>query len=715
MMLFLLFFMTSVVFLSGQEKMLTPEDANYMNPSLMPPRLSQLKWMGNSDYLSYTHNNCLIRVHAANPESDTIVTLDDLNSGLTDMRLDSIERFPEISYTDQNKFRFIHARKVFIYDIISRNLVTVNHLSEMEEKAENIEICEETNSMAYTVKNNLFLIHNSVKYQVTQDEDEGIVNGQPVHRVEFGIEKGIFWSPKGKLLAFYRMDETMVTDYPLVDISERIAAVKPTKYPMAGMASHEVILGIFNLQTRQTVFIKTGEPRDQYLTSVTWDPSEKYIYIALLNRDQNHLKLNRYDVSTGNLVNTLFEEKSDKYVEPEHPLYFLKTNPGQFLWFSERDGYQHLYLYSSDGELIKQVTSGPWVVTGFMGLDEKEKCLFITATKESPIENHIYKVVIKNGGMTGITADHGSHDGSVSGTGTYILDIFSSTGICREYKVYNNGGEVIQVLLPNKDPLAEYKLGEMSVFPIKADDGTDLYCRLIKPAGFEEGRKYPVFIYVYGGPHSQLVSDSWMGGAQLFLHYMAQQGFVVFTLDNRGTANRGLAFEQAIFRNLGTIEVNDQMKGVEYLKSLDFVDPERIAVNGWSYGGFMTLSMVLKNPGVFKAAVAGGPVIDWKYYEVMYGERYMDTPESNPEGYEASGLLNYVENLTGDILIIHGTMDPTVVWQNSLAFIQECVKRGKQVDYFVYPGHPHNVRGKDRVHLNEKISLYVKDKLNVKE
>lgn len=703
----------SVTFLSGQDKMLTLEDANYMNPELFPGRLSQLQWMGKSNDLSYIDNNSLIRVSAENHQRDTIVIIDDLNSGLSDLKLDSIKRFPSIDFTGDNKFRFIHSNKLLTYDIISRNLVTTNHLDEMEDKAENKEICNKTGSVAYTVKNNLFLIRNSVKYQITYDENEGIVNGQTVHRVEFGINKGIFWSPDGNYLAFYRMDETMVTDYPLVDIDERIATVKPTKYPMAGMTSHEVTLGVYNLQTKQTVFLNTGEPRDHYLTCVTWDPSEKYIYTAILNRDQNHLMLNKYDVSTGDPVKTLFEEKDDKYVEPEHPLYFLKTKPDQFLWFSERDGFQHLYLYNTDGELIKQVTKGSWVVTGFLGFDEKEKNIFITGTKESPIEDHLYMVNLKSGEITKISADHGSHNGSVSASGNYILDVYSSTDICREYKIFNNKGEEVQVLLPDKDPLAGYKLGELSVFPIKSADGTDLYCRLIKPAAFEEGKKYPVFLYVYGGPHSQLVNDSWLGGGQLFLQYMAQQGFVVFTLDNRGTANRGLDFEQAIFRNLGGLEVEDQMKGVEYLKSLDFVDPEKIAVNGWSYGGFMTLSMALKNPGVFKAAVAGGPVIDWKYYEVMYGERYMDAPDSNPEGYKSASLLNYVEDLTGDILIIHGTMDPTVVWQNSLLFIKECVNKGKQVDYFVYPDHPHNVRGKDRVHLNEKISLFVQDKLDM--
>jgi dipeptidyl-peptidase-4 len=283
--------------------------------------------------------------------------------------------------------------------------------------------------------------------------------------------------------------------------------------------------------------------------------------------------------------------------------------------------------------------------------------------------------------------------------------------VAREYKVVDSKGKMVRVVMENQDPLADYKLGEMSIFTVKADDGSDLYCRMIKPANFEEGKKYPVYYYVYGGPHSQLVTDSWLGAAGIFQNYMAQQGYVVFTMDNRGTSNRGLAFEQATFRDLGTVEVADQMKGVEYLKSLDFVDPDRMGVDGWSYGGFMSISLMLRQPGVFKAACAGGPVIDWKYYEVMYGERYMDTPESNPEGYEHASLLNYVDQLEGELLVIHGTKDPTVVWQNSLSFVQKCVEEGKQLNYFVYPGHGHGVGGKDRLHLSRMIWEFFEENL----
>ncbi|MCB2221585.1 MAG: S9 family peptidase [Bacteroidetes bacterium] len=704
----LLLMALTILSINAQDKQLTLEDAVYMNRSIFPKRINQLNWMGKSDYWSYVDNNELIRSRASSNDPQTIANLDDLNAGMADLEEDSIKRFPQFSFLEENKIYFTNKNQLYTYNITTRNLQKVNGYPK---EAANTDVCNKTLNVAYTIDNNVYIAADGQQTQLTFDENKGIVNGQEVHRREFGIHTGTFWSPEGKYLAFYRKDETMVTDYPLVDINTRIAEVKNIKYPMAGMASHHVTLGVYNLETGETIFMKTGEPKEQYLTCITWDPSEQYVYIALLNRDQNHLKLNKYDVGTGDLVKTLFEEQSEKYVEPENPLLFPENLPGRFFWFSERDGYNHLYLYDTDGNLIQQVTKGEWVVTDYLGMDEKGKQVFFKATKDSPIEQNLYGVELKSGKITRLSPDHGSHSGMVSHSGKYIIDAYSSTEVAREYKMLNDKGAVEFVIQENMDPLKDYDLGEMSIFTIKAKDSTDLYCRLIKPSNFEEGKKYPVFFYVYGGPHSQLVNDSWLGAAGIFQNYMAQQGYVVFTMDNRGTANRGLEFEQAIFRNLGNLEVSDQMQGIEYLKSLDFVDPDRIGVDGWSYGGFMTISMILKNPGVFKAACAGGPVVDWKWYEVMYGERYMDTPKSNPEGYENANLLNKVDSLNTDLLILQGTMDNTVVWQNSLNFIKECVSKGKQVEYFVYPDHEHNVRGKDRAHMYEKIRMFFDERL----
>ena len=423
------------------------------------------------------------------------------------------------------------------------------------------------------------------------------------------------------------------------------------------------------------------------------------------------MQLNKYDALTGKFIKTLFEEKNQTYVEPLQGPKFLAGDPGKFIWESRRNGFNHLYLYDNEGNLIKELTNGRWEVTEFLKSDASGSRAWFLCNKDNPLDRQLYMVDLKKGNLSPVSAIPGTHTAKISDDGRFVLDNYNSTTVARQIELLDASGKSLQTLLKNENPLKDYQIGEMSVFTLKNEDNTDLYCRLIKPAGFDPGKKYPVIIYVYGGPHSQLITDSWLGGAGLFLNYLAGKGYVVFTLDNRGTSNRGRDFEQAIFRNLGTKEVNDQMVGVKYLKSLAFVDSTRIGINGWSYGGFMTISMFLKHPGTFKVAVCGGPVIDWKYYEVMYGERYMDTPQSNPEGYKNACLLNYVKEMKGKLLIIHDDQDNTVVPQNSLTFLKKCVDEGKQVDFFFYPGHEHNVRGKDRVHLNQKMVQYFDENL----
>ena len=706
LIIFLAFAMPMALF--SQANKLSIEDASYMNRNIMPKSMRGLSWMGNSSVYTFLDGNALMASKATSSKSYQLFNLDDINGNMNKLDADSLRRMPSFNWLDDNSGYFTAGNKVYIYDIKANELSEVNNYPD---EASNTDLEPKTYAMAYTVENNLFISFEGRQIQVTNDEDPDIINGQTVHRNEFGISGGTFWSPKGKYFAFYRKDESMVTDYPLVDVSARVAELNEIKYPMAGMESHEVTLGIYDVGSGKTKFLKTGEPADQYLTCVSWGPEERYVYIAVLNRDQNHMKMNKYDIKTGMLIKTLFEEKSEEYVEPEDDLVFLNHSKEQFIWLSEKDGYRHLYLYNSNGEQMKQLTSGKWVVRNFLGLDSKDKYAYFTGTKESPLNSDVFAVELKSGEVTNISSQNGTHYPRMSGDYKYYIDIFSDSLTTREYLVVSNKGKLVQTLQEDANPLSDYDIGKMSIFTIQATDGTDLFCRMITPPGFDPAKKYPVLVYVYGGPHAQLVTNSWLGGASMFLYYMAQEGYVVFTLDNRGSAHRGRDFEQAIHRKMGTIEVDDQADGVAFLKTLAYVDADRIGVNGWSYGGFMTISLMLKQADDFKVGVCGGPVTDWKYYEIMYGERYMDTPESNPEGYEEASLLNHAEKLKGDLLIIHGTSDPVVVWQHSQVLIDKFIKAGKQVDYFVYPGHGHGVGGRDRVHLNQKMAKYFIDHL----
>ena len=691
----------------SQTKTLTLEQI-FTDRSLYPDYVSGLQPHFSQNWFSYISNDDELKKVDAKGKEVALLTLAEFNSALLSAGAAEVKYFPEYSWVSDSKIRVVNDNKWMEVDVTSKKAEVKNSWNK---EARNLDLSPEKYIAAYTIENNLFVSVEGVEKAITGEKDKGIVCGQTVHRNEFGISKGIFWSPKGNKIAFYRMDETMVTDYPLVDINTRIAEIKNSKYPMAGMNSHEVTLGIYDVVSGKIIFVKTGEPKDQYLTNISWSPDEKYVFIGVLNRDQNHLRWNKYDAVTGEFIKTMFEEKSDRYVEPLTPLVFVPGSDDEFIWQSQRDGFNHLYLYNTDGQLLKQLTKGSWVVTEFGNFDAKAQKIWFTATKESPLENHAFMLNIRDGKITKLTTEAGTHSVWLTKDFSLMCDYYSAINMGASQKIKTTTGKEIKSLLNDKNPLKDYAVPTPEFITLKAEDGTPLYARLLKPVGFDASKKYPVIVYVYGGPHAQLVTNSWTGGAGMFLYYLASKGYVVFTLDNRGSANRGLNFESAIFRNCGTVEVTDQMVGVNWLMSQPWVDQTRMGVHGWSYGGFMTISMMLKHPGVFKAAVAGGPVIDWKYYEVMYSERYMDTPESNPDGYKNSALTNYVDKLEGRLLIIQGYQDATVVPQHCLSFLSASVKAGKLVDFFMYPNHEHNVRGKDRLHLYKMIDLYFGDHL----
>ena len=541
------------------------------------------------------------------------------------------------------------------------------------------------------------------------DTGEHIVFGEPVHRSEWGINEGWYFSPSGKYIAFYRMDESMVEDYPLLQTGGEGAAIDWIKYPMAGRTSHNVKVGIFDaaesFAKKKPVYhyIKTALSDGEFLTNVTFSPDEKYLYITHLNREQNHSKLIRYDLQTGNKLAVLIEEQDERYVEPQTRMIFMKD--GKFVWQSDRDGWNHFYLYSFDGQLIKQLTSGNWEVIDAIGFDEKEENLYFMTNKDNPIDNYLYSVNLKSGKLTNHTPESGTHYVRLSPDKKYFLDEFTNLHTPLNTYVRSTDGKTKLLLLSSENKYAKHNLGIDTIFTLKNQNGDDLYCRMLLPPDFNPKQQYPCLVYVYGGPHSQLVTNEFLSGG-IFLHYMAQKGYVVFTLDNRGTNNRGSEFEKCIHRRLGVLESEDQMVGIDYLKSLPFVDNARIGVDGWSFGGFMTLTLVTEHPDIFRAASCGGPVVNWEWYEVMYGERYMDTPQENPDGYAHANIIPKIKNLRCPLLVMHGMQDHTVIQKNSLELLHQSVLDDIQIQYFPYTTHDHNVLGLDRVQMWHKIEQF---------
>lgn len=693
--------------INAQEKKLTIQDAVLKGrTSLAPKRLTNLSFVKGKNQFSYIDNNTVVIGDNTTGKTISSVTVSDLNKLLKTIKKDTLATLNAITWKNAEQFYFTNKQGELLYTINEKSITETDRKAEPND-LESYEKEPVTGSYTYCKDYNLFVNVNGKDVQITTDGSYEIVyTGHNVHQNEFGISKGTFWSPKGNYLAFYRMDQSTVTDYPIIDWTTRPAQNKNIKYPMAGNASHHVTLGVYDVKNNKTIYVKTEGDKEQYLTNITWSTDEKSVYIAVLNRDQNHMQLNQYDAVSGNFIKTLFEEKDEKYVEPLHAMLFLKNNPNQFIWQSRRDGFNHFYLYDVSGKLLKQLTKGTWEVKAENGFDAKGERLFFHANEQSPVNQDLYAVNVKSGKMERLTNGNGFHNCIIDDKGEYVIDNFSSCYIPRELYIINTTSKKSTTIFKADNPIKDYQLGKWNLFSIKNSEGTDLYCRMFKPVNFDSTKKYPVLVYLYNGPHSQLVTNTWMAGGELWYQYMAQKGFIVFTLDGRGTDHRGKAFSQATHRQLGTKEMEDQLTGVEYLKKLPYVDANRLGVHGWSFGGFMTTSLMTRYPDVFKVAAAGGPVIDWTYYEIMYTERYMDNPKDNKEGYEKNNLLNYVDKLKGKLLMIHGAQDPVVVLQHSVMYQKKAVDKGIQLDYYLYPGHEHNVLGKDRAHLMEKITNY---------
>lgn len=685
------------------QKFTMAEAVNGMRTNLAVKNISQFSWSSDSkSYIQAVKGGYLMTDIKTNKQ-DTLISLTQVNKNFADKKLKGL---PPVKFVTNSEAYFTANNQMHWLEK-SGNEWKVKRSVTLGDNPANVKTLADNQTLVYTKGNNLFINKNGKEVAVTNDSNENILNGASnVHRNEFGIDTGIFASPNSENVAFYRMDQTMVADYPVIDWSVTPAVNTNIKYPMAGKTSHQVTLGVYNIKNQSTTFLKVDGEKDQYLTAVTWSPDSKFIFVGVLNRGQNHLRMNKYDAVTGNFINTLFEETSDKYVEPQHALTFFPNSNTDFIWQSQRSGYNHLFHYSLEKGLIAQITKGDWLVTDILGFNEKKKEIYYVSTQDNPTEKHLYRINWNTFKTQRMDNAEGVHSGVLSSDGNYLYDTYSNATTPRVADILNTTTLKATNLLKSDNPLKNYDRPEIKNINLKADDGTILYGKVILPTNFDPNKKYPAIVYLYNGPHLQIVTNTFPASGNLWYEYMAQNGYVIFTMDGRGSSNRGLKFEQAVFRNFGTTEMDDQMKGVNYLKSLPYVDSERMGIHGWSFGGFMTTSFMLRKPDVFKVGVAGGPVIDWSMYEIMYGERYMDSPQENPQGYAASNLLDKAQNLQGKLLMIHGAQDDVVVWQHSMKFIKSAVDHGVQMDYFVYPGHPHNVVGKDRVHLMQKVTDY---------
>ena len=571
-------------------------------------------------------------------------------------------------------------------------------------------------------KDGLRLIKGGDTITVAVPEKDGILYGTIVSRNEFGIDKGVFPSPDAQKVAFYRKDESAVTEFPLLDITTRTGSLRSIRYPMNGMTSEIISLGVYDIASGSTVYMDvTDFSSERYLAGVSWSPDSRRIYIQVLDRPQHTMHLNVYDAASGKFLRTLITEHDDRWVEPSDQIHFIEGRNDLFLYTSYwKSAFRSLYLVDTLGA----VRLLPSASADVKYVANNGRSVFYTSSGNSALaEKHLFRIDLKIPAKDAhrktkfskpvqLTSGAGWHEISMSPEMDAFADYYTAFKLPREVRVKGTYDGRDSLVYTATDPLKDYVHGEVEFGTVPSADGRYRnYYRLLRPAGFDPAKKYPVVVYVYGGPHSQMVSDSWLGKIRMWEMYMSSHGYIVYVQDNRGTSERGEAYEKAINRRCGAVEMEDQMVGVKMLSSLPYVDSERIGVHGWSYGGYMTISLMTTYPEVFKVGVAGGPVIDWKWYEVMYGERYMDTPETNPEGFSATSLINKASNLKGKLLICQGMVDNTVVPQHCLNFVQTCIDLGTQLDFFPYPVAEHNVFGPNRVHLMQKVTDYFDDHL----
>jgi len=552
--------------------------------------------------------------------------------------------------------------------------------------------------VAFVRERQLWIVqqHDGLRKQITFDGNDDIRYGTAAHRAEFGIDRGLFWSHDGRFLCVSREDQRAIAPYPYQDSAAVPTKPLPGRYPMAGRQHAKVTLGVVDTTDFSLRWLEHDPAADVYWTNVTF-ARDGSLVVALVSRGQDRLELVRFDPKTGRRVAVLLEEQDREWVEPEHGPHFLAD--GRFLWLSSRNGHRHLWLHGQGGAEPHEITKGAFDVQRLLRVTDDGKTVWFDASGEDPRQLHLFAAALDGSGVRQFTRERGTHRAELSADGRLAAITWSNLETPPTTRLVDLETGTTTALPQPADPLASFALPTQRLFQIKADDDTVLYGHVALPPDLQDGARCPVLLYVYGGPHVQLVTDQWFGGAPLWLQAFAAEGYVVCRLDNRGTPHRGIDFEQAIHRRLGVLEVKDQLRAVEWLTQQPFVDSQRIGVHGWSYGGYLTLRLLLAAPTTFACGVSGAPVTDWSLYETGYTERYLDMPEENPTGYQEASCLGVADRLQRPLLLVHGTDDRTVVWAHTLQFVDRCVAAGKQLDYFPYPMQRHRLVGPSRVHF----------------
>ena len=606
-------------------------------------------------------------------------------------------------------YRYSKKSIFYVYNTQSKQLNKV-----FDKKIQLANFSPDSKYVSYVFRNNIYLYEiNSGKIQKITHEgvpNRIICGGTDwVYEEEFGLVQGYEWSPNSRYIAYYTFNESKVPEFSM-DIFEENLYPKQEKfkYPKAGERNSIVKIKIFDLEQKTDIVAQVNKKTESYLPRITWTNQSNKLFVQRLNRHQNHLELISINPNSGEGIK-IYEEKDAAYIDIHDNLTFYKDDSG-FLWTSEKDGYNHIYLFQINGKERRQITKGKWDVTNFYGFDEDNKVLYYQSNESSPLEKDIYRINVWGKSKNKLSDLEGTNNASFSENYSYFINTNSNANTPNTINLYNAQGQKIRTIKNSqklKDTLANYELGQKEFFNFKTDQGTKLNGWIMKPADFDQNKKYPVLMYVYGGPGSQTVTNSW-GGNYMWCQLLLQKGYVVVSIDNRGTGGRGAKFKKCTYKELGKLETIDQIEGAKYLSKLDYVDDTRIGIWGWSYGGYMSSLCILKGSNQFKTAIAVAPVTNWRFYDTIYTERYMQTPDENPDGYDLNSPIHHVDSLLGNYLLIHGSADDNVHVQNTYEMTNALVNANKQFDLFIYPDKNHSIYGgTTRLHLFTKITDYI--------
>ena len=610
-------------------------------------------------------------------------------------------------------YRYSKKSIYYVYDLVSKDLKKV-----FDKKISLASFSPNSKYISYVYRNNIYLfdIETNKSKKITH---KGLINKTIcggtdwVYEEEFGLVEGYEWSSNSNYIAYYIFDESKVNEFSM-DIFKGglYPSQEKFKYPKAGERNSNVQINIYDIQSDINVIADVNKKSETYLPRIKWTNNTNKLFVQRLNRHQNHLELLSVDPSSGK-SKIILEEKDKYYIEIHDNLTFYKDDSG-FLWTSEKDGFNHIYLYQISGKERRQITKGNWEVTNFYGYDDKNKVLYFQSNEESPLERNIYRVNIWGKSKKKLSKKSGTNSASFNSNFSYFINTYSNANLPNAITLNNNTGEVIKKLKNSESllgSLSEYELTSKEFFNFKTEQGIKLNGWMMKPYNFDESKKYPVLMYVYGGPGSQTVLDSW-DRHYMWYQMLCQQGYIVVSIDNRGTGGRGAEFKKCTYKELGKLETTDQIEGAKYLANLKYTDENRIGIWGWSYGGYMSSLCLLKGNKYFKSAIAVAPVTNWRFYDTIYTERYMQTPQENPNGYDLNSPINHVDSLKGNFLLIHGSADDNVHVQNTYEMVDALIKSNKQFDLFIYPDKNHGIYGgTTRLHLFTKITDFINKKL----